>query len=216
VTSADTLTIRRATAVQTAAVAGTLQVCSTRTSAFIMNDGGAGTPCPVSVTQQINDLIVNAYYVDRNSQQLGGLPSLRRKTLVSIGGVPQFRDQEIMAGVEDMQVQLGIDTIGTTGVAQQYIDPVTPLPANAQVVAVRVWLLVRAEGGENGFTDSRVYEYGNRNAGANGVTSDLNSAVAGGKAYQPQASADASFNGPRHARRLLISRTIMIRNAAGT
>jgi len=36
-----------------------------------------------------------------------------------------------------------------------------------------------------------------------------------GLAYQPSLSADASFNGPRHTRHLLISRTIQIRNRNG-
>lgn len=213
VVTADTLTIRRAAALVNAGVPGALQICSTRSSAYIMNDGNVATPCALAPNGQINDLIVNTYYVDQNSQQLAGLPSLRRKTLTTIGGVAQVRDEEVIAGVEDMQVQFGIDTIGTTGVAQEYIDPVTPLPVNAQVVAVRIWLLVRADTGENGFIDSRVYTYGDRIGPATG---NINVAGAAGLAYQPSQSPDGSFNGPQHARRLLISRTVMLRNAIGT
>jgi hypothetical protein len=100
-----------------------------------------------------------------------------------------------------------------SGVATRYVDP-NGVPAGAQIVAVRIWLLVRADTGEAGFTDSRVYQYGDR-VGA-GVTGNLNAAAAAGVPYQPSVSADATFNGPQHARRLLISRTIGIRNALGT
>jgi type IV pilus assembly protein PilW len=210
VATADTLTVRRASVFPGTVGAGTLQVCTSRVAGRLVSDSTACTGGPQG---QVNNLVVNAYYIDRNSTQQQGLPSLRRKTLTSIGGVPQFRDQEIIAGVEDMQVQFGIDPTGVTGVATRYVDP-NGVPAGAQVVAVRIWLLVRADVGETGFTDARVYQYGDR-VGAN-VTGDLNAAAAAGVPYQPSASADASLNGPQHARRLLISRTIGIRNALGT
>jgi hypothetical protein len=89
------------------------------------------------------------------------------------------------------------------------------VPLGAQIVAVRVWLLVRSDTGENGFADNRIYQYGDR-LQATGVTGDLNNVATAGFAYQPSLSADATFNGPRRARRLLISRTIQVRNALGT
>jgi type IV pilus assembly protein PilW len=215
VLTADTLTVRRASVFrQAVAKPGILQVCSSRVAGRLMSDGGVAFPCAAFPGSSVNNLVVNSYYVDRNSQQQAGFPSLRRKMLVSIGGVPQFRDQEVIAGVEDMQVQFGIDPAGNTGIATRYVDP-NGVPAGAQVVAVRIWLLVRSDVGENGFTDSRVYQYGDRQQ-ANGVTGDLNAAGAAGLAYQPSASADATFNGPQHVRRLLISRTINVRNAMGT
>jgi hypothetical protein len=79
------------------------------------------------------------------------------------------------------------------------------IPAGAQVVSVRIWLLVRAENPEVGFRDTRTYQYADR-ATATGTTNNLNAANAAGRAYAP---AD-SF------RRLLVSRTIQIRNALGT
>ncbi len=219
VVTADTLTVRRASAIREtgpfpmAALAGRLLVCSNRQTAQIVNDGGAA--CPLFPQSQVNTLIANAYYVDRNSQQLAGYPSLHRKMLTAIGGVAQFRDQEVIAGVEDLQVQFGIDPApGNTGVAQSYVNP-EAVPPGAQIVAVRVWLMVRADAGEGNFTDNRIYTYGDR-LQANGVTGDLNLVASAGLAYQPSLSADASFNGPRHTRHLLISRTIQVRNRLGT
>jgi type IV pilus assembly protein PilW len=217
VTTADTLTVRRSSALPLAvpggALANTLQICSSRVSGLLVSDGsGCGVALPPAV--QLTNLIVNAYYVDQNSTQQAGLPSLRRKTLTSVGGKVVFRDQEVMAGVEDMQIQFGIDPTGVTGVAQSYVDP-NAVPALSQIVAVRVWLLVRGDQPETGFTDNNIYQYGDR-LQANGVTGDLNAAGSAGLAYQPSLNANAGFNGPQHVRRILISRTIQIRNAMGT
>ena len=215
VATADTLTVRRASTTRETGPfpeAAALRVCSTRHTGFLVNDGGA--ICTTFPQEQLNNLIVNAYYVDQNSQQQAGYPSLHRKMLVSIGGVPQFRDQEVIAGVEDLQVQFGIDPTGITGVAQSYVNPEN-VPVGAQIVAVRVWLMVRSDAGEAGFIDNRVYQYGDRLQGT-GVTGDLNVAANAGLAYQPSTSVDATVNGPRHARHLLISRTIQIRNRFGT
>jgi type IV pilus assembly protein PilW len=210
VTTADTLTVRRGSIVVSPATANVLQICSTRISGRLQSDGSACTPAPAG---QVSNLIVDTYYIDRNSLQQAGIPALRRKTLSS-GGVLQFADQEIISGIEDMQVQFGIDPSGNTGIATRYVNP-DAVPATAQIIAVRIWLLVRADTAEGGYTDNRIYEYGDR-LQATGVTGDLNSAAGAGMAYQPSQNPDATALGARHVRRLLISRTIMVRNALGT
>lgn len=199
--SADTLTVRRAAGTISATTNGTLQICSTRIQARLYSDGGACTAAPAG---QVNNLIVNAYYVDRDSVQQSGLPALRRWSLVA---GPVFDSQEIIPGVEDMQIQFGIDPTGTSGTAARYINP-GAIPAGAQVVSVRIWLLVRSEAREFGFVDGRVYEYGDRVSTANGGcnVTDLNATGAATCAYAP----GDGF------RRLLVSRTIQIRNALGT
>ncbi len=109
-----------------------------------------------------------------------------------------------------MQVQFGIEpgnaTGVLTGIATQYVNAANAatLPLNAQIVSVRIWLLMRAEQAEQGFVDNRTYEYGNRLL-ANGTTNNLNAGGATGKAYRP----NDNFH------RLLISRSVMIRNALG-
>jgi type IV pilus assembly protein PilW len=133
---------------------------------------------------RVNDLIVNAYYVSADSDERAGLPSLRRKSLIN---GPAFQDQEVIPGVEDMQIQLGIDPTGIGGTATQYVNPDDAIPAETQIVSVRIWILVRADNPEVGFTDNRVYNYGNR----------VN--------YTP---ADGF-------RRVLFSRTVQVRNSLG-
>jgi type IV pilus assembly protein PilW len=206
VADADTLVVRHAAVSATNATANVLQVCSNRLNGFIMSDGGAAKPCPDSNpgtnvkdrTHSVNDVVVDAYYVDQNSDEAAGMPSLRRKRLcintatVACGGV-NFVDEEVIAGVEDMQVQFGVETDAATApnaVAQRYVDPES-VPAGAQIVSVRLWLRVRADAPEVGFKDGRSYTYGDKN----------NVAVSGAV---------------RGFRRLLVSRTIQLRNAVGT
>lgn len=186
--NADTLTVRRTSITPAAALNGQIQVWTTRTAGRVFSDGVApGALAPVG---QISDLIVNAYYVSRDSNGRPGIPSLRRKALLgtrTVGIVaPDFQDQEVVSGVEDLQVQFGIDPTGLTGVATQFVDPDAVLAVGTQIVAVRVWIMVRAEALEVGFTDGRTYNYGNR-------------------VFVP----NDGF------RRVLFSRTIQIRNSLG-
>ncbi len=217
--NADTITVRRASAVTVppATASGPLRICSTRTSGVLVTDI-TGAFCQ-DVNAQINNLIVNLYYVDQSSSQ-AGVPSLRRKAL---NAGPGFQDDEIVPGVEDLQVQYGVDPTGGTGAASgaatEYLNAgaaltnlLTSATAPAQIVAVRIWLLVRSDAPESGFTDDRIYEYGDR-LQANGTTGDLTSVAGNTKAYRPSLSADNSFTGVKHYRHLLVSKTIQIRNA---
>ena len=120
-----------------------LQICSTRIQGRLFSSGAGCTAAPAG---QVNDLIVHTYYVDRDSVQRAGLPALRRKTLIA---GPAIRDDEIIPGIEDMQIQFGVDPSGISGIATRYVDPGT-LPDGAQIVSVRIWLLVRAENPEVG------------------------------------------------------------------
>jgi type IV pilus assembly protein PilW len=221
---ADTITIRRVSTGLDNVLVGTgpLRICSTRTSGVLVTDSTSGICTGVPVDAQINDLIVNMYYVDQTSSQ-PGVPSLRRWHLTA---TPDFKDDEVVTGVEDLQIQYGVDPTGGTGIAggaaTQYLDagiPLTTLLNNAvtpaQIVSVRVWILARSDTPEVGFSDDRIYEYGDRLA-ANGTTGDLTSAADINKAYQPSLNPDNSFTSVKRYRRLLISRTIQIRNAAGT
>lgn len=198
VTTADTLVVRRAAVAPATATSGRLLVCSTRTQAQLVQDSTACTPAP---TGQVNDMIVNGYFINRDAKFRAGVPTLSRFEMTSPSTMAAV---EILPGVEDMQVQFGIDPSGSTGVAARYVNP-GEVPASAQIVSVRLWLLIRAETPEQGFTDENMYQYGDRAQDAGGTTADLNDASAATAAYYPQDS----------FRRLLVSRTILIRNAMG-
>lgn len=206
----DTIVVRHAAEARSPANDGTLQIYSTRQggASRVFNDATApGAPAallntpPFGQQAEVRDLVVRAYYVSAASSQ-ARLPSLRRQNLV--GGVnPQFNDEEILPGVEDLQIQFGIDPGADdngdgvvddddgngmpdryNGIVTRYVNPGDAALDTAQVVAVRLWLLVRAETPEVGFTNTRPFSY------ADVVN------------YQP----NDSF------RRLLVTRTIQIRN----
>ena len=69
-----------------------------------------------------------------------GYPALRRKTLTA---GPDVADEEVIAGVEDLQFQLGVDTNGDSD-ADLFVNP-GAVPAGARPVSVRLWLRVRAQ-----------------------------------------------------------------------
>jgi type IV pilus assembly protein PilW len=190
VPGSDQLTIRRASTQVIAvgalgATAGQIKLQTSRVQGSLFSSGTlpAGYLPPLSETRA---LVVNGYYVDQDSNERAGTPSLRRKQLDVAGGAPAITDLQIVPGVEDLQVEYGAD-FNQDQNADYFVQPNTAIPAGDQIVAVRVWLLVRAEQQESGFTDGRTYTYASR---------------VGGAAYTP---AD-SF------RRVLVSKTIALRN----
>ncbi|MGC4084832.1 MAG: PilW family protein [Vicinamibacterales bacterium] len=134
VNSADTLIVRRvsvspistipscnSTATGGLPYCNTIQVCATRTRAYLFDNGAVPSGCtapsfPTGFPEQsdsfIYNVVVDAYYIDKNSLQGTALPSLRRKFLTNsgTGGNPVFRDMEVVDGVEDLQIEYGVET----------------------------------------------------------------------------------------------------------
>ncbi len=202
VDGADTLTLRRAATASSAPSSTRMQrfVSRTAPSNNLIFRGNASPRPVVAGTEEVRNLVVQGYYVSRNSVGLPGIPALRRKSLVA---GPAIVDEEIMRGVEDLQVQFGIDLgedlnddgapddLGGDGLADivdgnatRYVDPDDPLLDSAHVVAVRVWVRVRAIDPEPGYVNSNRYVYGSTDLTAND-----------------------------NIRRVVVSRTILLRNA---
>jgi type IV pilus assembly protein PilW len=185
---ADTLTARRVATQRAVAEANRLQIYAVRDTSlsaqFMFTDGNA--PGPSDDDHQVHDLVVRTYYVARDSVGRRDAPALRVKSLTRSGTGLIFNDEEVMTGVEDLQVQFGVSA-DRSGRVSHYVDPGSPeLPA-VQVVSVRVWLRVRADESEPSFIDTQTYAY-----------------------------ADVEFTPSgteRHFRRVLMSRTITLRNA---
>jgi hypothetical protein len=128
----------------------------------------------------VRDVLNSVYYVSQDSNDVAGFPSLRRKTLQLSGGALTMVDEEIMAGVEDLQVQFGIDMGADTdgdgvpddtdnngvadvvnGQVSRYVNPDDAASAKfGQIVAVRVWIRLRADQGEVGFHNTTTYDQG--------------------------------------------------------
>jgi hypothetical protein len=100
-----------------------------------------------------------------------------------------FDEDEVMPGVEDLQVQFGIAAAAGES-ATRYVNPDFADLPSVRVVAVRVWLRLRADEPEVGFDDAQTYQY-----------ADVEYTPAGAE---------------RRFRRVLMSRTVSVRNARRT
>ena len=198
--NSDTLVVRRVTEDPAVAVAGQVSIQSTRSQLGQIFVGAAVPAGYNAATSATHRLIVNGYYVNQGSA-VAGTPSLRR-TILRANGAGAVDDEEVMAGVEDMQIQFGVDTDvpgvpfapnPNRGSVDRYVNPDDPMidptnvgfDPNAEILSVRVWLRVRAERAEPGFTDTTNYIYADQNVGP--------------------------FNDG--FRRILVSKTIYLRNA---
>jgi type IV pilus assembly protein PilW len=187
---ADTLTIRRASAqvmtpAQLAASANQIKLQTSRMQGSLFS--GSALPAGYSAAlSETRALVAHGYYVDQASEMDPGMPSLRRKQLDFDGAAPVILDREVVPGVEDLQIEYGADLDNDQN-ADYFVQPGTAIPAGDQIVAVRIWLLVRGEQGEVGFVDNRTYDYASR-TGAAAITP----------------------NDP--FRRVLVSKTIALRN----
>lgn len=126
-------------------------------------------------------VMVHGYYIANNA---AGIPSLRRVRLTT---GPDVTDEEIIPGVEDFQVELGVDNDGDT--TADYFAAADIVPTNASVVAVRIWVRVRSATPDFRFLDDRTYTYSNNDG------------------FTPDATGDAN-----RFRRMLVSKTIQLRN----
>ncbi len=156
VTNTDVLEIRRASAQPANLLGGELQLQSGIQGSTAFNNG-AIPPDFIDVDpthMNTYNMVVNSWYVANGSDADPNTPSLRRRTIR--GG--QVVDEEVIAGVENLQIQLGIDTDAVTDDSvDQYVDPDSPLLATNPVLAVRVWMLIRADNAERGFVDGNTY-----------------------------------------------------------
>jgi type IV pilus assembly protein PilW len=196
-TNSDTLVVRHASDDVVAPAASQLSIVTTRAQLGQIFNTAAIPAGYTASTSEVHRLTVSGYYVRRAAATTQ--PALRRKTLQTNGTIA---DEEVIAGVEDLQLQFGVDTDapGTPvapnpnrGSIDRYVNPNDPMidptnagfNPNAEILAVRIWLRVRAERPENGFTDTANYVYADQNVGP------FNDAF----------------------RRVLVSKTIYLRNA---
>lgn len=195
----DIITVRRATVDPVAPLDGALQIQTTRMQGQIFHDGNVpadfstdinpNTGEPYSTT---HNLVINSYYVSQDSDLIPGAPALRRKSLgIGLAG-PVIIDEEVAPGVENIQLQIGVD-IDEDNTVDRYVNPGDPIydpddPGyipGARVLTARFWIVVRGLTPEVGIQDVRDYEPGDVDLG--------------------------TFNDG--FRRMVVSKTVLMRNA---
>ena len=169
--NSDVITTRRATVAPSPLEAGRLQIQTSRVMGQLFVDGNVTADFnvdplfpPVSET---HNLLVNSYYVAASSTLIPGVPTLRRKTLVGGAGGPAIVDQEVAPGVENMQLQFGVD-VDQDNTVDRYVNPGDPIftPGDAafipgsRVITARIWIVVRGLTSEVGLVDSVNYQPG--------------------------------------------------------
>jgi len=168
VAGSDVLILRHAATDAAAPARGRMQIESTLRSARLAADG-IGQLGPDA---RWHDLEVGAYYVSADSTARDGWPSLRRKRLVG-GARPAFQDEELVAGIADLQVELGLDDPADADDAIDRWAAPDVAPASSVLRALRLTLEARSDVPEAGQPDrmrrkrvTRVIAL--RNAGAGG------------------------------------------------
>jgi type IV pilus assembly protein PilW len=109
---------------------------------------------PASETRELTSTI---YYISSESTANPNVPSLRRKRMVA----NNVLDEEVVSGVEDLQVRFGVNTDNdANNTADVYVDPEgDPADYGGPVVSATIWLRVRSDEPETGFTDGATYAY---------------------------------------------------------
>lgn len=155
VPGSDTLVIRRVSASPAPPGAGRLQVESTRRSARLFADGSLN----LGSNAQVNDLEVSAFYVSADATGRPGFPSLRRKRLVG-GSGPSFQDEELVAGVADLQIE--IMPLDYARRQDAGFVPLDALVRGRAVRTARLWVLVQSDLAEPMTEPLRALAYANR------------------------------------------------------
>jgi type IV pilus assembly protein PilW len=165
--NSDVLTVRRASVNPVLLQAGRLQIQTTRIQGELFADGNI-PPQFDPAESATHNLMVSSYYVDADSQLIPGVPTLRRKVLGIQGVNSAVFDQEIAPGVENLQIQFGID-VNEDNTVDRYVNPgdesynpeAPGYIPGARVLTARVWLVVRGLTPEIGVDDQRTYSPGN-------------------------------------------------------
>lgn len=93
------------------------------------------------------------------------VPTLKRAELTAGGS---FSVSPLVEGIENMQIEYGLDTTGD-GIADSFTAKPTTVTDWAQVAAIRIHLLARNTDSSPGYTDTKTYQLGLK---ADGITAN--------------------------------------------
>lgn len=143
----DLLVLRHAGGDPVAPDDGQVQLATALLRGRLFADGSIPAGWPGDAT--VHDLAINAWYVSERSSFDPGQGSLRMLRLVKPG---RLEDHEVATGIENLQVQLGVDTSGD-GRVDRFVAPGDLAAGTGTVRALRLWLLARSERAGSGWSD---------------------------------------------------------------
>lgn len=131
--------------------------CPTLATPISANASGA---CVNRTAATIRKLEVHVYYVGTHNN---GIPTLRRRVL----GVAGFSDEPLVEGIENLQIEYGIDD-ASDGIIDRYTSAPTNAVEWANVLAVRIHVLARNQQPTTGHVDGKDYILGDVTIAATG------------------------------------------------
>lgn len=174
---ANTTTIAAGSAVASGYYTQT-SFCNTDNPMFKVAQSGftlTDKACDATKPRPIREYHVYLYYIATCSIGTGvngvckttdpQVPTLKRAELVA-GGT--FSVSPLVEGIENMQIEYGLDTDGD-GVADSFTAKPTTVAQWSQVASIRMHLLARNTDATPGFTDTKTYQLGFK---ADGVTAN--------------------------------------------
>ena len=152
-------------------------VCSSASTCAGTDSSGValtGTPANLFALTQRNGIApadiraveTHIYFIRPWTETRGdGIPTLARIILTDGGNAPAMTTEPWVSGVENMQIQYGLDNAASggtpnDGAPDEYVTNPSGIADWANVVAVRVSLLVRQTGATGGYTDATTYDLG--------------------------------------------------------
>jgi type IV pilus assembly protein PilW len=160
----DVLVLRRVEPLSTSPTIGLLGTGSFAAntayvrSEFMKATAFVGTTPPANVQIPYEDykLKVDIYYVSPYTNTAGdGVPALKR---LKLGTGPAFTSEVIATGIENMQIQYGVQTGGAVVFLNANSVPSISWP---NIVAVRLWVLARSSDRQyEGFSNTSTYAMG--------------------------------------------------------
>ncbi|MEX1080643.1 MAG: PilW family protein [Halofilum sp. (in: g-proteobacteria)] len=161
----DILVLRRASTSKTDVAdltSGELYIQSLSINKIIEIAGGSDNESTFDLEKldntraNIRKLRTDIYFIGPDGNDV---PTLKRLSLVDDGGDLTWREEPLATGVENMQIEYGVDSDGN-GTAHDYeTDPGT-VGDWADVIALRVHLVVRTRDASEGYTDTKTYDVG--------------------------------------------------------
>jgi len=118
-----------------------------------------GTQDKYDNTTTMVDYVPTAFYIGINSSGSRSLYQFQLSVTSGSPGTASVSSQELLEGVENMQILYGEDTTGD-GTIDRYTDASTP-PIWANVLSVRIYLLLASLSGENLLEKPQTYFFPN-------------------------------------------------------
>lgn len=141
--------------------------------------GIPATPAIPAAPALLRKFLVHIYFVSPCSVMSNGstcsasdddgkpIPTFKRLELSASGNTTTMSTTPLVEGIENMQIDYGIDAIGNDGAPDgQFVATPAAVADWSNVVALRVHLLTRNNEASAGYVDPKTYEMGYDSAGA--------------------------------------------------